>query len=513
MNLRVQEPGTPKPQTPSKRFGDTALGTLITTLSCTDTNDVHNLLEAKKRQIKEIQNEFTRARTAEIQSLDFERRTKDKFYLMPNIRKTPVKTFYKNNSPVPKARVNSDKPLPDDIEVFWHKMSTQGWRPETRQEATLTNIDNKLYLIGGVSRSINHDINKLNPLSRHWEKLSPVGVEPDPRFGHTALEYKGKIIVFGGGTNFNTVHKLRECLNGIKIFTPDPVRWDYMKTSGTYISTRKYHSAAIIGKHLFIYGGLNQKNNLLNDCALLNIEKSVWKSIYLEGPVENAFHTSVSVLNQDQKSFRSIYEVPFSCLNKVQKPGIYIFGGIGSDKQAHDTMWLVSVGKRPLVWSIVVTEGKGPSPRFLHSMIYNEKSNHICIFGGRIDMSQTSTYTCFNDVYLLCMQRLLWVKVRVLGEVPQARSGHCTVVSGSRMFIFGGVSNTCYCSSDMFVLETDPAKVVDLARREEKKKQFLIDVENYKAKKTLRVHSVLSKKSSRTLSRLSENPSPEGFYY
>lgn len=509
MDFKEQESSTSRVSSPPKKFGETALGKSVT--NCTDTHEVSNLLEAKKKQIRELQREIIRVNTSDNPLDDFDRVTKSKFYLMPSIRKTPIKNFYKDNNIVTKVRPSLEKILPEEVEVFWYKMSTLGWKPETRQEATLTSIEGKLYLIGGVSRSINYDINVLSPLANRWEKLQPGGVEPDPRFGHSALNYKSQIIVFGGGTNFNTVHKLRECLNGIKIFHPDTCNWEYLKTSGTYISTRKYHSAAIVGKHLFIYGGLNQKNNLLDDCALLNLEKNTWKSIYLEGPTENAFQTSVTVLNEDQKNLTSIYHISPSIYNKVKKPGIYIFGGIGSNKQAHNTLWLVNCGQRPLIWEKLKTDGRGPSPRFLHSMIYNERSNHIIIFGGRIDVSQTSTYTCYNDVYLLCMQRLFWVKVRVQGEIPPARSGHCVSMLGNNMFIFGGVSNTCYCSSDMYILETENAKVKELIQKDERKKQYLIDVENYKANKSRQAHSVLTKRSSRALSRLSA-VSREGYY-
>jgi N-acetylneuraminic acid mutarotase len=480
------------------KFQDTALGKLISSVSETDTQAVFNLLNQKRKQIKSIQKELSMQKSQEKPLPDLDRITKSKFYLMPSIRKTPTKALFSDNASNNKSIFNV---LPLEINVFWSKIIFSGWKPETRQEATLTNIDQKLYLIGGVSRSINSDINVCAPGELRWQKVYPGGVEPDPRFGHSALEYKGKIIVFGGGTNFNTVHKLRECLNGIKIFHPNTNQWEYLKTSGTYISTRKYHSAAIVGKHMFIYGGLNQKNNLLSDCALLNLEKKTWKSIYIEGLKENAFHTCVSVLNADQISNSSIYDIPQSNINKVSQPGFYMFGGIGNDKKAHNKLWIITLGSKPLGFKEVNTSGTGPSPRFLHSMVYDQRSNYIMIFGGRIDVPQTVTYTCFNDLYLLCMNRLMWVRVKVMGDIPTARSGHSAEVIGSNLYIFGGVSNTCYCSSDMYVLEINSKLVNILLRKDQKKKQFLMDVENYKARKISKKKSTVSRDSSRNHSR------------
>ena len=494
-----------------KLFQETALGKLISTTTNTDTKDISTLLEAKKHQIQEIQNDITRMSLLD-EFPDKDRFTKSKFYLMPSIRKTPIKSVYESNCIVPRPKLQQETVLPEEIEVFWYKMNSLGWKPETRQEATLTTMFSKLYLIGGVSRSINQDVNLCHPYSCRWEKLYPGGVEPEPRFGHSALEYQKKIIVFGGGTNFNTVHKLRECLNGIKIFHPEKNLWEYLKTSGTYISTRKYHCAAIVGKHMFVYGGLNQKNNLLSDCALLNLQRNTWKSIFLEGPEENAFHTAASVLNLDQKHDTSIYHTPPSVSSRVKSPGIYIFGGIGRDKKAHNNLWQVTIGRKPLTWNLVSTQGMGPSPRFLHSIIYNEGSNYLIIFGGRIDVCQTVTYTCYNDVYLLCMQRLLWIRVKVLGDIPTARSGHSATTIGNNLYIFGGVSNTCYCSSDMYVLETESQKVIDMLDRDERKKKFMLEVEDYKARKVKKSHSSVSKNSSRMRSKMSITPSKEYFY-
>ena len=109
---------TPKSKTPQKLFRDTALGKLISTTSCTDTQEVSVLLEEKKKQIIQIQNDFFRISRAENYITDEDRITKGKFYLMPSIRKTPVKSFYQNTSLIPKVKLIPEKQLYDEIEVF-----------------------------------------------------------------------------------------------------------------------------------------------------------------------------------------------------------------------------------------------------------------------------------------------------------------------------------------------------------------------------------------------------------
>lgn len=344
-----------------------------------------------------------------------------------------------------------------------------------------------MFLIGGVSRSIYSDINSYNPVNKRWEKIYPTGVEADPRFGHSAIEHNGLIYVFGGGTNFNTIHKLRECLNGVKVYSPSKNEWSYIKTQGTYITTRKYHCASIVGKHMFVHGGLNQKNNQLADAALLNLQSCNWKNIEIKGngPKENAFHTSATILNADQLGPFSIYNVPISRESRIKNPGVYVFGGIGPDKKAHNHLWVLNVGARPLSWSILNTQGTPPSPRFLHSMVHNDKLNVLVIFGGRIDVANTTSYTCFNDVHILNLESLLWIRISVLGNIPTPRSGHSAATSGTRIYIFGGVSNTVYCSSDIYMLELHPKIVRHLCDDEERKKLNDRNIEIFKANKVV----------------------------
>ena len=375
--------------------------------------------------------------------------------------------------------------FPNISEVFWNKIDIQGWKPETRQQATLTVVQNKLYLLGGVSRSINSEVNSFYPSYKKWEKVSTTGVEAEPRFGHTAVEYKRKLYVFGGGTDFNSIHKLRECLNGVKSFNVETNEWVNVKCEGSYISTRKHHCAGIIGKHMFIHGGLNQKNNLLNDSAALNLDNGRWKSLSIRGPGPDyiAFHKAVTVLNPEQRSGSSLYKMPRSSNSVVKIPGIYIFGGINQESIAQNTLYVLQTGSKPLNWVVPDTSGQAPSPRFQHSMTYNEKLNIIIVFGGRVDLNSAVHYTCFNELYVLKMDSLLWTSVRMLGNVPTPRSGHCCASHGSKVYLFAGAGTVTYCPSDMYMLELSPKAAKVMIEDEEKRKAREIEIEVFKARR------------------------------
>lgn len=378
----------------------------------------------------------------------------------------------------------SDFVFPDICEVFWTRQETNGWKPETRQQATLTVCQNKLYLIGGVSKRINAEINLFSPAYKRWERVETIGAECEPRFGHSSVEYQQKMIIFGGGTDFNTVHKLRECLNGVKTLSIESKEMSNLKCTGSYINIRKQHCYTLVGKHMFIHGGMNQKNNLLDDAALLNLKKNNWQVITPKGPGPGfrALHSAAIVLSPEQKQIRSIFKLP-PTKKKFPNCGIYVFGGLNSSKEASGELFLLKIGSKNLLWTLPETVGQAPSPRFSHSMNYNEKLEVLIVFGGRIDSANSGNYVCYNDVFILRVKDLMWVSVKVLGNVPQPRSGHCTACYGSKVYMFGGISTSSYCGSHLFVLELNPKSARNLIEEEERRKAKELEIEILKAKR------------------------------
>jgi N-acetylneuraminic acid mutarotase len=462
----------------AKRISDDILNPRVT----------RDLLTQKKSQFKQLirDKDNLKLRVTQTYFLDT---SLDPFHhnKMPSIRIFPSKGKHEKEKPqqdynLPELQSIS---FPDVSEVFWNKIDLYGWKPETRQQATLTVVQNKLYLVGGVSRSINSDVNFFFPSYKKWEKVSTTGVEAEPRFGHSTVEYKKKLYVFGGGTDFNSIHKVRECLNGVKSMNIETNEWFNARCEGSYIGTRKNHCAGIIGKHMFIHGGVNQKNNLLEDAAVLNLDKLRWKCLSVKGlgPGAIGFHTAAAVLISEQKNCTSIYKIPPTKGKNPRLPGIYVFGGIGENRKAHNELYILQVGSRPLYWTKPVTQGRPPSPRFHHSMCYNDKLDILIIFGGRIDDANASQYTCFNDVFVLKVDSLLWTTIKVCGNIPAARSGHCAASIGSKVYIFAGVSTSTYCNSDLFMLELSPKVARNMIEEDEKRKARDIEIEIFRARR------------------------------
>ena len=370
-------------------------------------------------------------------------------YENSNIKRKTLRIRIKKKRQLRKGETVTTIPEPliqtEAIIIHWQKVLPDKWSPSTRQQSTLTANCGTLYLIGGISRTISQDVHTYNIVTKEWSKLqTPSPLEA--RFGHTALLHNNSILIFGGGTYFNTTHKLRECLNGVRKLNLLTNQWTYLKTSGTFIQSRKGHICCIIGKDLFISGGQNEKQHILNDSLILDLQKLSWSFLEIlnSGPLARAHHSACSIGSGNQSL--SIY--------KTQgKWGIVVFGGIDSKKRPMNDLIHIVPGTRPVQCNVLEPSGRPPCPRFMHSMVICSNSQYLIVFGGRVDLNEKKDYTCFNDVHLLHIHQMTWVNVKVTGSVPCERSGHAAEIAGSEMFIFGGVSTTSYCPSEIFKLQ------------------------------------------------------------
>lgn len=72
--------------------------------------------------------------------------------------------------------------------------------------------------------------------------------------------------------------------------------------------------------------------------------------------------------------------------------------------------------------------GKAPTPRYGHSMVFNEIQNIVIIYGGRNDYEKTF----FGDVHILKLNVLCWVNVKITGIPKPPRASHCAASFSKR---------------------------------------------------------------------------------
>lgn len=103
--------------------------------------------------------------------------------------------------------------------------------------------------------------------------------------------------------------------------------------------------------------------------------------------------------------------------------------------------------------------GLPPSPRYAHTMVYNENLNFIAIHGGK---NSTSGEIFLSDTFILTLSSLQWVIITHMGNEPCPRAHHCSVSYDTKILIFGGINQTGLIKSECEVLELD-LQLVQLA--------------------------------------------------
>ncbi len=90
-------------------------------------------------------------------------------------------------------------------------------------------------------------------------------------------------------------------------------------------------------------------------------------------------------------------------------------------------------------WQRAELDGEVPTPRERSTLAqYND--DKLVLFGGYYCSPDMEVETYLNDVYVLNLTLMEWVKPNVEGEAPAPRSAHTANFLKGRMFVFGGVT-------------------------------------------------------------------------
>ena len=335
--------------------------------------------------------------------------------------------------------------------------------PEGREQFSIFLRNNEIFISGGISSNMKSlAIWSLNLEKLEWKKLQTNGLMSN-RYGHTGIFFQNKMIFFGGKTKYLNMSYL--C--GLEIYSLGDYSFNSPSVGKLSPETRKNHIAELLGNQMFIHGGLNESNEILNDCYLLTLNTLKWNicSISKYTPAPKLYGHSSCIVIPHTLLFHhkfSIYSYPNlepgKVSNLIKEKGIYIFGGKSKEEGGlSNHLWILITGKKPMEWVQPETKGKPPSPRYFHSMNYYEKGNFLIIHGGRNDnMSESSA---LNDTYIFDLENFDWVKIILYSQIPGFkilnRCGHQSVIFGNKLIIVGGMNNNNYLGSTLFIINLD----------------------------------------------------------
>ena len=379
--------------------------------------------------------------------------------------------------------------------------------PEGREQFSLFMKGNEIIISGGITTNMKTlTIWGLNLEKLEWTKI-PINGYTNNRYGHSGIFYQNKIYFFGGKTKYqkNSI----SC--GLEVFSLFDGQFTNPSAGKINPEDRRNHTAELLGSQMFIFGGINNSNEILNDSFLLNLSPLKWIpchiSRYTPGPRVFGHSSSVVIPRDIIKNHKfSIYSYPTFEPGKmnslIKEKGIYIFGGKTKEEGGlSNQLWILITGKKPLEWVQPQTKGKPPSPRYFHSMSFYERGNFLIIHGGRNDaMSESSA---LNDTYVFDLDIFDWLKVELYSEIKGFkvlnRCGHQSVVYSNKLIIVGGMNNNNYLGSSLMIVNLDFSYSSKPKSFEEIMMKELKDKDDLESKKKLAKMKIDLRKSNNPL--------------
>lgn len=179
----------------------------------------------------------------------------------------------------------------------WSHPETLGDVPPPCRAHTATLVDRKIVMIGGGEGPVYYnDVYVLDTLTRTWSRphfpTPPSTPDPDtgerrprppadtidpnnpppvppPRRAHTAVLYRGRIWVFGGGNGTQALNDLWTLEVGHNAAV-DKMKWEMIGTNGKMPTARGYHTANLVGNVMVVVGGSDGKE-CFSDIWCLNL--------------------------------------------------------------------------------------------------------------------------------------------------------------------------------------------------------------------------------------------------
>ena len=332
--------------------------------------------------------------------------------------------------------------------------------PESRSEFVFVQEGKEFILHGGYNVSRKYNLWKFNPVQKSWISIEPIGIKSEIRYAHTGVLHYRNLYIFGGknfkGTTFAD----------IEIFNLDKKCWIFPRLeSSIRIPLRRNHVACGVGNAMFVHGGISEENKYLDDQYILSYKPLRWNDLDISSKIKvpSLAHHSCCLVIPELIKFNSkfnIYNIPELggrigiTNNNIKEIGIYIFGGISSqDGPINNNLYALRIGRKPLEWTIIRTEGASPSGRYDTSLNFYERGNMLVIHGGRTIKGENDYI--LNDTFILDLYSLNWIEVEYYNKkyvIPRRYSHQAIIIKGD-LYIFGGINGNKYIGSEMFILD------------------------------------------------------------
>ncbi|XP_047653324.1 kelch domain-containing protein 3 isoform X3 [Phacochoerus africanus] len=289
-------------------------------------------------------------------------------------------------------------------------------------------VGHRVYSFGGYCSGEDYetlrqiDVHIFNAVSLRWTKLPPVRpatrgqapVVPYMRYGHSTVLIDDTVFLWGGRND------TEGACNVLYAFDVNTHKWSTPRVAGTVPGARDGHSACVLGKTMYIFGGYEQLADCFsNDIHKLDTSTMTWTLICTKGnPARWRDFHSATMLGNHMYVFggRADRFGPFHSNNEIYCNRIRVF-------DTRTEAWL-DCPPTPVL----------PEGRRSHSAFgYN---GELYIFGGY----NARLNRHFHDLWKFNPVSFTWKKIEPKGKGPCPRRRQCCCIVGDKIVLFGGTS-------------------------------------------------------------------------
>ena len=303
--------------------------------------------------------------------------------------------------------------------------------PSKRWGHSVILFNKSMIIFGGrhLQRSLSN-IYALDFTTLTWSKIEPCGNPPPARDSHSAIIYNNSdMIIFGGN---GSTGKLNDLWN----FNLNDKKWNRIMAEGYSPKPRDGHlSSLIYKKYMVIYAGLDDKDKVINDICILDIEKKKWLECELEGNISQ---------NKDGQSCCLVGDI------------MYLFGGQGpeDDEYSNDLVMLkINIDDNPkikpkaTISPVEINNNIRPKERASHCCVAY-KEQFLIITGGEGKKKEP-----LDDIWIFDLKTKCYTEINLVGnEKIEARLCHSCIVYSDFIALYGGMKNSDITLDNLTVL-------------------------------------------------------------
>lgn len=330
--------------------------------------------------------------------------------------------------------------------------------PSKRWGHSVILFNKSMIIFGGrhLQRSLSN-IYALDFTTLTWSKIEPCGNPPPARDSHSAVIYNNSdMIIFGGN---GSTGKLNDLWN----FNLNDKKWNRIMAEGYSPKPRDGHlSSLIYKKYMVIYAGLDDKDKVINDICILDIEKKKWLECELEGNISQ---------NKDGQSCCLVGDI------------MYLFGGQGpeDDEYSNDLVMLkINIEDNPkikpkaTISPVEISNNIRPKERASHCCVAY-KEQYLIITGGEGKKKEP-----LDDIWIFDLKTKCYTEINLVGnEKIEARLCHSCIVYCDFIALYGGMKNSDITLDNLTVLCIELNQTKKTSYKNNNKYSEILNKKNY----------------------------------